>query len=230
MTEELVQRLSSIGALVEPARRQLYLFVAAQPDAVSRDQAAAHTGLPRHAVKFHLDRLVDEGLLAVEFRRLSGRRGPGAGRPSKLYRRTAREMSVSLPERHYDLAGGILADAIEVAREGMPIMKAVAKAAAKAGRRAGAHARVAAEAGDHPGSISAADVLASCGYEPRAVADGVILVNCPFNALALEHAELVCGMNVEFIRAMLGEIDVAEVDVQLDPAPHRCCVTVQQRG
>ena len=74
VTEDLAARLSSIASLAEPARRDLYLYVAAQPGPVGRDQAAAETGMPRHAVKFHLDRLVDEGLLEVEFRRLSGRR------------------------------------------------------------------------------------------------------------------------------------------------------------
>src|SRR5262245_13096009 len=136
MTEELVQRLGSVGALAEPARRRLYLFVAAQPDAVSRDQAATHTGLPRHAAKFHLDRLVDEGLLEVEFRRLSGRRGPGAGRPSKLYRRAEGEIAVSLPERHYDLAGQILADALQEVGNGEPVQTAIAQAARAARPRA----------------------------------------------------------------------------------------------
>lgn len=103
MNEDIATRLRTVGALSEPARRELYLYVAAQVEPVGRDQAAAETGLPRHVVKFHLDRLVDEGLLEIEFRRLSGRQGPGSGRPAKLYRRSAREVSVSLPERHYDL-------------------------------------------------------------------------------------------------------------------------------
>ena len=55
---------------------------------MGRDQAAQGVGVPTHTAKFHLDRLVDEGLLEVEFRRLSGRTGPGSGRPAKLYRRS----------------------------------------------------------------------------------------------------------------------------------------------
>src|SRR3954451_6293452 len=111
-----------IGALADPARRALYRYVAASASPVSRDQAAEDVGLARHTVKFHLDRLVDEGLLETEYRRLSGRRGPGAGRPSKLYRRSARQIAVTLPERHYDVAGLILAGAVDTAvRTGTPV-------------------------------------------------------------------------------------------------------------
>ncbi|HEX7744207.1 MAG TPA: helix-turn-helix domain-containing protein, partial [Micromonosporaceae bacterium] len=97
MSDELAEQVAGVGALMEPARRALYLYVAAQPDAVSREQAANAVDLPLHSVKFHLDRLLEEGLLEVEFRRVSGRTGPGAGRPSKLYRRSSRQLLVSLP-------------------------------------------------------------------------------------------------------------------------------------
>ena len=208
------------------------MYVVAQVDPVGRDQAAAETGLPRHAVKFHLDRLVDDGLLEIEFRRLSGRRGPGAGRPAKLYRRSAREVTVSLPERHYELAGQILAEAIQAAvGDGGPILAEVARAAAAAGRRIGAQSRAAvqSQAAAESGStarLSMAEVLASCGYEPRAQGDRVILMNCPFRALATSHSELVCGMNLELVMAMAEELEHADLDVRLDPALNRCCVTL----
>src|SRR5437868_9383705 len=124
------------SALADPVRRELYRWVVAQAEPVSRDQAASGAGVPRHTAKFHLDRLVAEGLLDTEFRRLSGRRGPGAGRPAKLYRRSGRELAVSVPERRYDLAGQVLAEAVErAAAEGTPIRTAVAESAARAGRR-----------------------------------------------------------------------------------------------
>jgi predicted ArsR family transcriptional regulator len=222
MTDDFARRLGTIGALAEPARRALYLYVAAQTEAVSRDQAAVETGFPRHAVKFHLDRLVDLGLLEVEFRRLSGRQGPGAGRPSKLYRRARREVSVSLPERRYDLAGSILADAISDVSTGEPVSGAVSRAAAVAGRRAAEEMLVAAGT-----PISTVDALAACGYEPRVGPDEMILVNCPFHALAVDHTDLVCGMNLEFIKAMTDQLGVDDVDIRLDPAPDRCCVTLR---
>ena len=113
MDDAFGHRVTKLGALADPVRRALYRFVADQPGAVSRDQAADGIDVPRHTAKFHLDRLVDEGLLVTEFRRLTGRSGPGAGRPAKLYRRSRKEVAVSLPSRRYDLAGDVLADAVE---------------------------------------------------------------------------------------------------------------------
>jgi predicted ArsR family transcriptional regulator len=223
--DEFVSQVSGVSALAEPARRALYLYVAAQPEAVSRDQAAEGVGLPRHTAKFHLDKLVEEGLLDTEFRRLSGRRGPGAGRPTKLYRRSAREVAVTLPQRHYDLAGQILACAVEAAaRDGVPVLEAVQRAAAECGRRLGAEEQPG-EGGGSPLDDFAV-TLAAQGYEPR-VQEGVLaLANCPFHALARDHTALVCGMNLHLITAMLDELGHTEVQARLDPAPGRCCVTL----
>src|SRR5262245_36574888 len=112
MPDAFSDQVEGISALAEPVRRSLYLYVVGQPEPVSRDEAAAGADVARHTAKFHLDKLVEEGLLDVEYRRLSGRRGPGAGRPSKLYRRSTREFTVSIPERRYRLAGDILAAAL----------------------------------------------------------------------------------------------------------------------
>src|SRR5215204_7026372 len=95
-------QVSAVAALSEPTRRRLYDHVAGQPHPVSRDEAAAAVAVPRATAAFHLDRLVDDGLLEVHFERRSGRTGPGAGRPSKLYRRSDSAVEVSFPERHYD--------------------------------------------------------------------------------------------------------------------------------
>ena len=110
--EGFADRVSGLASLAEPVRLELYRYVAGHADAVGRDQAAEGVGVPRHTAKFHLDKLVDEGLLEVEFRRLTGRDGPGAGRPAKLYRRSGREVSVTVPDREYELAGQLMAAAI----------------------------------------------------------------------------------------------------------------------
>lgn len=221
MTDDLAASASGIGALADPARRSLYRYVVAAVAPVSRDQAAAGLDLPRHTVKFHLDRLVEEGLLDVEYRRLTGRRGPGAGRPAKLYRRADRQIEVSLPERHYDLAGRILAAAVESAgSSGTPVLDAVAHAAADEGRR------LAAAAGPARTLDDAARALADLGYEPRTEGARVVLGNCPFHALAREHTALVCGLNVDLLGSMLSAWGTPGVGAVLDPAPGRCCVTL----
>jgi predicted ArsR family transcriptional regulator len=213
--DEFAAQVAGVGALTDPARRALYRFVAGAGAAVSRDQAAEGVGLPRHTVKFHLDRLVEDGLLDTEYRRLSGRRGPGAGRPAKLYRRSARQFDVTLPGRRYDLAGDVLAVAVDsAASRGVPVLEAVAESAAAQGRRLAA-----------PGN-SLVDVLAGLGYEPRDTAAGVVLGNCPFHALAAEHTALVCGLNLDLLGALLDERGEPGVRATLDPAPGRCCVVL----
>ena len=230
--DDFAAQVSGVGALAEPARRALYLYVVAQSEPVSRDQAAAGAGLPRHTAKFHLDKLVADGLLDTGYRRLSGRRGPGAGRPTKLYRRSSRQVAVTLPPRHYDLAGQILARAVEdAARDGVPVLEAVERAAADAGHRLGAAQRPrddgsAAASGDSAALDDIAAVLDAHGYEPRVQGDQVLLANCPFHALARAHTALVCDMNLYLITALLDELGRRDVVAGLDPAPQRCCVTL----
>src|ERR671927_468689 len=116
MDADRAAQVAAVAALAEPTRRRLYEHVVRQSEPVSRDEAAAATDVPRATVAFHLDKLVDEGLLDVVYERRTGRTGPGAGRPSKLYRRAECDVTVSLPERRYDLAGGLLAAAMEEAQ------------------------------------------------------------------------------------------------------------------
>jgi predicted ArsR family transcriptional regulator len=228
MTDESFgRRITKLGSLADPVRRSLYRFVADQPQAVSRDQAAEGVDVPRHTAKHHLDRLVDEGLLVTEFRRLTGRTGPGAGRTAKLYRRADAEVVVSLPHRRYDLAGAILADAVERSLVGAPLEASVHAAALDAGRR------VAAEAPHHDRRASelgrVGEVLARHGFEPR-VGERLVLHNCPFDRLATEHQGVVCTMNLAFVGGVVDRLGCRDLEATLDPEPSRCCVTVQRRG
>lgn len=220
--------MAGLASLAEPTRRALYLYVQAQESAVSRDEAAAGVGVPRHKAKFHLDKLVEDGLLDVGFARRTGRQGPGAGRPAKLYRRSAREISVTVPQRSYQLAGLLLARGIEAAAgAAQPVTEALGRAArAEGGRLAG---QVLARAGERPppAALLAAvrAVLDEQGYQAREDgAAGLTLANCPFHALAAEHTALVCGMNLEIAEGLLGALPALPLTALLDPAEGRCCV------
>src|SRR5688500_17442611 len=105
--------IEAVALLDEPARRALYEAVVGAHQPVGREEAPSATGVTRALAAFHLDKLVEAGLLDVEYRRLSGRTGPGAGRPSKLYRRGAREVDVSLPGRQYEVPAELFATALE---------------------------------------------------------------------------------------------------------------------
>lgn len=226
--ESFADRVSGLASLAEPVRLELYRYVAGQPGPVGRDQAAEGVGVPRHTAKFHLDRLVEEGLLDVEFRRLTGRDGPGAGRPAKLYRRSSREVSVTVPDREYALAGQLMASAIEQAAEtGSDVVATLQDVARDHGRELGATARKA--AGNRPSRATVlratCDALASSGYEPRVEADRIVLANCPFEALARTHPRLVCGMNLALIDQLVEQSD-GRLTAALDPGEGRCCVTM----
>jgi predicted ArsR family transcriptional regulator len=229
----LEDRLARLAALAEPARRRLYDFVVRSAEPVSRDEASAGVGVPRHVAKFHLDRLVAGGLLDVEYRRPPGRSGPGAGRPTKLYRRSAQALEVSVPERRYDLAGRLLAEAVTRAEtSGRPVAETLAEAARTAGLDLGRSARR--RAGARPGraAIMAAgqQALAEHGFEPSADPTGLTLRNCPFDALASDYAPLVCGMNLDFMRGLVEGLELRNATAELAPAPGMCCVRLRTGG
>jgi len=222
------QRVSRVSALADPIRRALYHFVAHQPGAVSRDQAAAGLEIPRHTAKFHLDKLVDEGLLVPEFKRLSGRTGPGAGRPAKLYRRARKEVNVTLPRRRYDLAGHVLADTLARLQAGTPMDQAIEDAADNA-------ANIVVESWPPTGSSDEeriTGVLARLGYEPRpdGSADdaGIRLSNCPFQQLSDDHSEVICPINRRFIDAVGRRLDCTDVHPTSVDRGTGCCVALRR--
>ncbi|GAA3517524.1 transcriptional regulator [Aeromicrobium panaciterrae] len=217
--------VSGIGLLSDPLRREIYLYVCSQPTAVGRDETADALDIAHHKAKFHLDKLEEQGLLESEFARLTGRTGPGAGRPAKLYRRAPQEISVSLPGREYELAGKLMADAIAAsAASGESVIDALLRVAAEHGRAWG---RAAMESGPRREALDiASEALAEHGYEPRSVGPSVELANCPFHSLASEHTEMVCGMNLALIDGLVDEVDSTGLRCSLEPADGRCCVVL----
>jgi predicted ArsR family transcriptional regulator len=218
--------VNAIALLGEPARRALYEWVVAAGRPVSRDEAAAGAGVSRALAAFHLDRLVAAGLLTPEYRRLTGRTGPGAGRPAKLYTRGPEEVAVSLPERTYEVAAHIFADALTELAPSLP-PDALTSAAHAVGEDVGAAARR--KAGPRPGARqrreALLDTLTERGYEPRETEDGEIrLGNCPFHSLVDTHRPLVCGMNLALAEGVVEGLGDAGVEPRLDPRPGSCCV------
>jgi predicted ArsR family transcriptional regulator len=134
--------VQAVAALEEPTRRRLYEYVVSQPEPVGRDDAAAALGIPRTTAAFHLDKLSEEGLLDTCYERRTGRTGPGAGRPAKLYHRSEREIEITLPERQYAVAGHLLAAAIQDAEStGITPREAVNRRAREYGETLGRTAR-----------------------------------------------------------------------------------------
>ena len=200
---------------------------------MSREEAAAGVGMPRHGAKFHLDKLVGHGLLEAEYRRRSGRQGPGAGRPAKLYRRASRELAVMLPDRRYELAGQLMARAITVAgRDGLPVAEALRGAARDRGRWLGDVSRCRAGArASHAALLTAVrGVLDEEGYETRSGPAGLALANCPFRALAQDYKAVVCGMNLAIMEGLLDSLSRLRVTARPDMVQGRCCVRLVVEG
>jgi predicted ArsR family transcriptional regulator len=215
-------QISAVAALDEPTRRRLYDYVVGQSSPVSRDDAAAALDLPRTTAAFHLDRLADERLLDVVYQRRTGRTGPGAGRPAKLYERSHHHVAVSLPQRRYDLAGRLLSGALEHAeRSGDSPRATLDYRAYQLGRELGETAR---STSNRDNRDTALGVLEAYGFEPRIDGDRVTLANCPFHTLAQEYTELVCGMNLRLLDGLLDGLAPTGLTARLDPAPPHCCV------
>lgn len=226
--QERNERVAQIASLDQPLRAELYTLLVERDDWVGRDDAAETLGIARSAAAFHLDKLAESGLVEVTFERPPGRGGPGAGRPAKKYRRAPEEVSLSLPDRHYDLAGALLADAIaESAATGRSAADAVGTAARVTGRRFGRALRGSLGSETEPAAVrdAALSRLTELGYEPRHEDGDIALANCPFHALASRHRSLVCGMNLDLISGLTEGLDATGLlEPRLDPVEGYCCV------
>jgi predicted ArsR family transcriptional regulator len=209
-TSEDLDDLDALASLADRVRRQAYRLVADATVPIGRDEVAESLGVGRTLAAFHLDKLVAAGLLETSYARRSGKTGPGAGRPAKLYRIAAAEHAVSVPPRAYRTAAELLAEALEQAGA----EEILYRVAQRHGREAAAPSEV-------------FELLIEHGYAP--VPDGperFELRNCPFHRLAEQFPPVICGMNLALITGLLAG---REWDARMDAAPGRCCVTVSKK-
>ena len=201
--------LGAVGSLTDPTRRRLYVYVTRSNEAVGRDEAADALGIPRQTAAYHLDRLAEEGLVDIEFLRRSGRSGPGAGRPAKLYKRTQRDHEVSLPPRRYGLAARILLEAVS---SGSIKRKDLAAAAHRIGTELG--------------EVGLDQALRETGYDPVIEEGEIRFRNCPFHALKTQDQRTVCNLNLGLVEGMLEGSDDGR-SAYLEPSEIYCCVRVR---
>jgi predicted ArsR family transcriptional regulator len=227
------QQLTGLSGLGDPLRRALYRHVAERGVPVSRDDAALAVGISRPLAAYHLDKLIDDGLLEARYQRRSGRRGPGAGRPAKHYVRADRQIELSLPARDYAALAELLAGAVEADPSGAA-QTALNHAASTLGVELASETadRIAPD-GDPDDALAAVrQALARRGYEPYDDPDGTIrLRNCPFDRIAAHHRQLVCGANHAMLQSLTDHLGGdPPVQAVLDPQPGRCCVTLARKG
>lgn len=212
-----------VTALADPVRRSLYELVRRQRRPVTREEAAQAVDISRNLAAFHLDKLVDVGMLRARYEAPT-ERPRGRGRTPKVYEATDDGLTLTIPPRQYELLATILADA--VAGDPADARAAARERAAALGHALGANAP---DAG-RPSADRVCRALADLGYEPRPESGGIVLDNCPFHPLASRHTELVCGLNVDFVAGLLTGLGCEDLRAELLPRPGACCVRVRPRS
>ncbi|MGH2719033.1 MAG: helix-turn-helix transcriptional regulator, partial [Actinomycetota bacterium] len=214
-----------------PTRRRLYLYVRSRPEGVGREEAAEATGISKALAAFHLDRLTADGLLLADYRRLTGRSGPGAGRPSKIYRRSDQQLGVHLPPQNFELLARLMLQAAVAGQDGSS-SEVLAAAADDLGTTLGQRARAA--AGPRPTRerllAAMADELDDYGFEATLVGPDIVLRNCPFSPLSGEYTQIVCQLNLGMMQGVLKGLQLKGFEACLDPQPGCCCVGFGPEG
>ncbi|MGW0202924.1 helix-turn-helix transcriptional regulator [Nonomuraea sp. NPDC003201] len=205
--------LDALALLHDPVRRSLYAAVAGHGGDVGRGEAAEAAGVSRTLAGHHLDKLVEAGLLESGFRQQE-KKGPGSGRPAKVYRRARGERSVSLPPRDYGALASVLAEVVDALGAEEQAERAAREAGARLAKR-------------HAGE-PVEQVLRERGYEPYEEGGAVRLRNCPFHVLAEEQPLLVCSMNLALCQGLLEGLGDEPGRARLDPRPGDCCVSLSK--
>jgi predicted ArsR family transcriptional regulator len=219
------QRLDALASLREPVRARLYRYVQKRLAAVSRDEAADAVGVSRAMAAFHLDKLVELGLLRTEYRRLSGRSGRGAGRPSKLYRRSRRDFGVTLPERNHKLLARLLAESMSRPDDGTRMEGAAYRYGQSLGARS--QPRISSRVTAQRLAGCVADVLDGVGFEPVQSDSGDVWArNCPFDPLSRRYPTVVCDTAIAMVRGVIRGVGADDVSVTRQPGADRCCVVL----
>jgi predicted ArsR family transcriptional regulator len=217
--------LTAVALLAEPVRQRLYSYLRKRHEPVGREEAARHAGIAVKLAAFHLDRMAGAGLLDVEYRRLSGRVGPGAGRPAKLYTVSPRSFSVVIPQTRYALAASMMATALSAGSSGMDGAGSLQEVATTVGEGVGEDIRGQARTkGARREAVQRK--LEQLGYEPEVQESGDLTMrNCIFSELSMSHRELVCGMNAAFIAGLLGGTRLRSLHFERRPE-QTCCVRI----
>jgi predicted ArsR family transcriptional regulator len=218
--------LMAVGLLAEPTRQRLYLYIRERQEPVGREEAARHVGVKPRIAAFHLDKMADAGLLEVAYRRLSGRVGPGAGRPAKVYSLSSRSFSVLIPQTRYALAASMMATSLSAGGPRADDGQSLEEVATAVGSSLGDEIRR--QARTKAARLEAAQLkLTQLGYEPRVEESGEwTMRNCIFAELSMSHREVVCPMNAAFMTGLLGGAHLHSLRVERRMARPGCCVHV----
>ncbi len=221
--------IRAVAALEDELRRGMYVFIRTARRPVTRDEAAASVGISRKLAAFHLDKLVEAGVLRARCQAVGSIRK--AGRTPKVYEPSGVDIRISIPQRQHDILAGILLDAVLTERQAERAGDAAMRVARERGHDIGAlereHARPG-RLGAERALTLATRVLERHGFEPAREAPRCVrLRNCPFHPLAAKAPGLVCGINHAFLTGLLAGLEAPAVEAVLAPRPAECCVELR---
>jgi predicted ArsR family transcriptional regulator len=220
--------IRAVAALEDQLRRGMYAYIRQAGRPVGRDEAAGAVGISRKLAAFHLDKLVEAGVLCAHYAPLSGIRK--VGRAPKVYEPSGLDIRVNIPQRQHELLAGILLDA--VLDEGDTSARATAVQLAKDSGTALGRTE---QQRSKPGRLGteraltlAAQVLTGHGFTPaRTASDRLRLRDCPFHPLTTKAPEFVCEVNRSFCAGVLTGLDAHTVTAVLEPLAGNCCVELR---
>jgi predicted ArsR family transcriptional regulator len=205
--EDFSAAVSAItSAFGDPTRREIYLFVRERAAGATASEVAERFALHPNVARHHLDKLTAGGYLDVEVAR--GERG-GAGRPSKHYRATGREMTLDLPIRRDDLMMSLLNKALT-----MLTAEQAEHMAEDVGREYGRAMAAVMPGPDGPRSFrdalhAVAGALTAHGFAAHAEKQGnglqIVSEHCPFGGAAVEHP-VICAVDRGMVKGMLAAL------------------------
>jgi predicted ArsR family transcriptional regulator len=202
--------------LGDPTRFAIFCYIVDARGPVRIAPLTEHFGLNHNAIRQHLAKLVDAGLLYEE---IAPRDRPG--RPALQYRVSAEAAAAWELENVYQLLAVLL---VEVALgNGTPL-----EVGAAAGRK------IAVSAGDQEPLSRLREEMARRGFRPRVVTEAggvdLVLENCPFEAAALASPDIVCALHRGLAQGMLealgNEYEVEDL-VSRDPSGAGCRLQVR---
>ena len=170
------------------------------------------------------------GLLIAEYRRLSGRTGPvrrAPGQALPTLGSTGRGHHPGAPRRPAG-AGSSRWPSTPTAWARIERVRAGARGPrVRRGPRQDARGR----AGPRPSrarlTAAALAILADSGFEPLLDGATIVLRNCPFDRVARDHRDLVCGMNRSIMDGLVTGLRSSGLQAAFDPQSGRCCMTFQ---
>jgi predicted ArsR family transcriptional regulator len=220
--------VAAIAALDDDVRRSLYEHVRDTGLPVSREQAATAVGISSKLAAFHLDKLVELGVLRSGFGPASARR---VGRAPRLYEPADNDITVRVPERSPELLASILIEAVTTEQPDERAEAAALRVAGERGVTLGADERArlrGARVGAERALATSADLLARQGFEPFREDGAVRLRNCPFHPMAGVAPALVCGLNRAYLAGVIEGLDAGDrVIAELAPRAGECCVELR---